>query len=208
MMPRCSLRARRRAALSSDRRSRDGGAAREVAYRARVTLALRARTLWKSYAAGVEGCSARAWVLRGASLELERGECLAVLGAPGAGTTTLLYCLAGLRRPDAGTVETDLVPVLVGAEQEHELRAREDQLLLFDDRLRLSRDAQRPPFVREPPATASTSIIATHELARVRDVADRVLLLHHGGLFPLDRLTGARRVAEPFAALRRKPPNQ
>jgi ABC-type multidrug transport system ATPase subunit len=168
-----------------------------------MTIALRARTLWKSYAAGVEGCSARAWVLRGASLEVERGECLVVLGAPGAGTTTLLYCLAGLRRPDAGTVETDLVPLLVGAEQERELRPREDHLLLIDDRLRLRRDAQRSPFVREPPAARTTTIIAAHELARVRDVADRVLLLHHGGLFPLDRLTGARRVAEPSAAARR-----
>jgi ABC-type multidrug transport system ATPase subunit len=167
-----------------------------------MTLALRARSLWKSYAAGVEGCSARAWVLRGASLDVERGECLAVLGAPGAGTTTLLYCLAGLRRPDAGTVETDLVPLLIGSEQERELRPRDDQLLLIDDRLRLRRDAQCSPFVREP-STPATTIIATHELARVRDVADRVLLLHHGGLFPLDRLTGTRRVAEPFAAGRR-----
>jgi ABC-type multidrug transport system ATPase subunit len=168
-----------------------------------MTIVLRARTLWKSYAAGVEGCSARAWVLRGASLEVERGECLVVLGAPGAGTTTLLHCLAGLRRPDAGSVETDLVPLLVGADQEHELQPREDRLLLIDDRLRLRRDAQRSPFVREPPAARTTTIIATHELARVRDVADRVLLLHHGGLFPLDRLTGARRVAEPVAARRR-----
>jgi ABC-type multidrug transport system ATPase subunit len=166
-----------------------------------MTIALRARTLWKSYAAGVEGCSARAWVLRGASLDVERGECLVVLGAPGAGTTTLLHCLAGLRRPDAGTVETDLVPLLVGADQE--LQPREDRLLLIDDRLRLRRDAQRSPFVRESPAGRTTTIIATHELARVRDVADRVLLLHHGGLFPLDRLTGARRVAEPLAVARR-----
>jgi len=50
--------------------------------------------------------------------------------------------------------------------------------------------------VREPGASPPTAIIATHELARVRDVADRVLLLHHGRLLALDRLTGARRVAE------------
>jgi len=56
-----------------------------------VSIALRVRTLWKSYAAGVEGCSARAWVLRGTSLDVEQGECVAVLGARGAGTSTLLY---------------------------------------------------------------------------------------------------------------------
>jgi len=196
-MPRRALGARRRAAFSSEWRRPGDRAAREVAYRAPVTSALRARTLWKSYAAGVEGCSARAWVLRGLSLEVERSECIAVLGARGAGTTTLLYCLAGLRRPDAGTVETDLVPLLVRAEQAAEFRPRADQLLLIDDPLRLHRDAWRPPIARQSGANPFTAIIATHELARVRDVADRVLLLHQGRLFPLDRLTGARRVAEP-----------
>jgi ABC-type multidrug transport system ATPase subunit len=167
-----------------------------MSYRAPVTLALRARTLWKSYAAGVEGCSARAWVLRGASLEVERGECIAVLGARGAGMTTLLHCIAGLRRPDAGTIETDLVPLLVQVGQERVLGSRTDQLLLIDDPLRIHRVDPRSPFVHESVATPRTVIIATHELARVRDVADRVLLLHQGRLFPLDRLTSARRVAE------------
>lgn len=173
-----------------------------IVYRAPVMSALRARTLWKSYAAGVEGCSARAWILRGASLDVEQGECIAVLGARGAGTTTLLYCLAGLRRPDAGTVETDLVPLLVPSEKLSELRPRAGQLLLIDDPLRLHRGAPRPSFAHLPGAAPSTVIIATHELARVREVADRVLLLHQGRLFPLDRLTGARRVAEPFVAPR------
>ena len=203
MMPRCALGARRRAALSCEMRRPGDAAARTRAYRAPVTPALRARTLWKSYAAGVEGCSARTWVLRGASLEVERGECLAVLGARGAGTTTLLDCLAGLRRPDAGVVETDLVPLLVRAEQLAEVGPRADRLLLIDDPLRLRRDAPPPPFARESCATPCTAIIATHELARVREVADRVLLLHQGRLFPLDRLVGARRVAEPNAAERR-----
>jgi ABC-type multidrug transport system ATPase subunit len=168
-----------------------------IAYRAPVMSALRARTLWKSYAAGVEGCSARAWILRGASLDVEQGECIAVVGARGAGTTTLLYCLAGLRRPDAGTVETDLVPLLVPSEQMSELRPRPGRLLLIDDPLCVHRGTPRPSFALRPGVVPSTVIIATHELSRVREVADRVLLLHHGRLFPLDRLTGARRVAEP-----------
>jgi ABC-type multidrug transport system ATPase subunit len=174
-----------------------------IVYRAPVMFALRARTLWKSYAAGVEGCSARAWILRGANLEVEQGECIAVLGARGAGTTTLLYCLAGLRRPDAGTVETDLVPLLVPSEQMSELRPRPGQLLLIDDPLCLHRGTPRPSFAHLPGVVPSTVIIATHELSRVREVADRVLLLHQGRLFPLDRLTGARRVAEPQVVERR-----
>lgn len=166
-------------------------------------MALRVRTLWKSYAAGVDGCSARAWILRGASLELARGECVAVLGAPGAGTTTLLYCLAGLLRPDAGSVDTDLDPLLVESNRMNEECDCSGRLLLVDDGLRIHREPRRPRFVRERCSPSSASIIATHELSRVRDVADRFLLLHHGQLLPLDRLAGTRRVAEPPAVERR-----
>ena len=42
--------------------------------------------------------------LRGVSFEAHRGELLAVIGPNGAGKTTLLSILAGIRRPDEGTV--------------------------------------------------------------------------------------------------------
>src|ERR1700733_6307001 len=44
-------------------------------------------------------------VLRGISLTVERGEAVFLCGASGAGKTTLLYTLAGLERPESGTVE-------------------------------------------------------------------------------------------------------
>ena len=44
-------------------------------------------------------------VLRGISLAVEQGEAVFLCGASGAGKTTLLYTLAGLERPEAGTVE-------------------------------------------------------------------------------------------------------
>src|SRR5882757_11037760 len=44
-------------------------------------------------------------VLRGISTEIERGEAVFLCGASGAGKTTLLYTLAGLERPESGTVE-------------------------------------------------------------------------------------------------------
>ena len=44
-------------------------------------------------------------VLRGISLSVEQGEVLFLCGASGAGKTTLLYTLAGLERPESGTVE-------------------------------------------------------------------------------------------------------
>src|SRR5947209_9885370 len=44
-------------------------------------------------------------VLRGISIEVSRGEAVFLCGASGAGKTTLLYTLAGLEKPESGTVE-------------------------------------------------------------------------------------------------------
>ena len=160
-----------------------------------MPLALRASSVWKRYAAGVAGCSARVWVLRGVSLDVERGECVAVLGAHGAGKTTLLHCLAGLRQPDAGSIDREGTAHLVEPDEIEREPCRTAPLLLIDDRLDPHRRA-RPLVVRNPSSSAPAIVITSHELSRVRDVADRILLLHHGRLFPLDHPTAARRVAE------------
>src|SRR5438067_13206554 len=49
--------------------------------------------------------SRRIEVLRGISIEVAPGEIIFICGAFGAGKTTLLYTLAGLERPESGTVE-------------------------------------------------------------------------------------------------------
>ena len=46
-------------------------------------------------------------VLRGLDLEVRRGEIFALLGANGAGKTTALECIEGLRRCDAGEISVD-----------------------------------------------------------------------------------------------------
>lgn len=60
-----------------------------------------ARDLQRSFRIG----SRRIEVLRGISLDVNEGEAVFLCGASGAGKTTLLYTLAGLERPESGTVE-------------------------------------------------------------------------------------------------------
>lgn len=54
--------------------------------------------LWFSY-------DKRKWVLKGADLELRRGEKTTLVGSTGSGKTTLLLLLNGLLMPDKGTVK-------------------------------------------------------------------------------------------------------
>src|ERR1041385_1264942 len=60
-----------------------------------------ARDLYRSFRIG----SRRIEVLRGISMDMAYGEAVFLCGASGAGKTTLLYTLAGLERPESGTVE-------------------------------------------------------------------------------------------------------
>lgn len=60
-----------------------------------------ARDLFQSFRMGPR----RIEVLRGISIDIAPGEIIFICGASGAGKTTLLYTLAGLERPESGTVE-------------------------------------------------------------------------------------------------------
>lgn len=120
--------------------------------------ALRVESLWKCYAAGVRGCSARVWVLRGLQLTVDVGERVAILGGAGSGKRTLADCLLGFRAPTAGLIEVagqlEIVgtpglgtsrghTVLVFARDIGNLRAWADRVLLLRDG-RLHATALRP----------------------------------------------------------------
>ena len=51
-------------------------------------------------------------VLKGISLEVEKGEIISIVGASGAGKSTLLHIIGTLDRADAGTIEMNGVNVL------------------------------------------------------------------------------------------------
>lgn len=73
---------------------------------------LMARGLQRSFKLG----SRKIEVLRGIDIDIQQGESVFLVGASGAGKSTLLYTLAGLERPESGTVEFDGHQLYVGGE--------------------------------------------------------------------------------------------
>ena len=77
------------------------------------TPQLVARDLRRSFRMGPR----RIEVLRGISMEVRRSEAVFLVGASGAGKTTLLYTLAGLERPEGGTVDFEGQRLYTGSSQ-------------------------------------------------------------------------------------------
>jgi ABC-type nitrate/sulfonate/bicarbonate transport system ATPase subunit len=77
--------------------------AQEAASGARIRPKIWADSVYKSYM--VDG--KREQVLNGVQLTVNTGELVSIIGPSGCGKSTLLNIIAGLDRPDAGTVELD-----------------------------------------------------------------------------------------------------
>ncbi|MET8405464.1 ABC transporter ATP-binding protein [Streptomyces sp900116325] len=86
---------------------------------------LEIRSLSKALPAGPR--QSAAMVLRDISLDIARGEFVAIVGPSGSGKSTLLYCMAGLEPPTEGTV-TLLGQDLSGLGRKSAARLRRDHV--------------------------------------------------------------------------------
>lgn len=77
--------------------------------------------LYHTYREGKQSQS----VLRGASLTIERGETVALLGRSGSGKSTLLNVISGIDRVDSGTVTVDGVDLTELSERDNTLFRRQ-----------------------------------------------------------------------------------
>lgn len=81
---------------------------------------LSARGLVLEYGEGAR----RVRAIDGLDLDVARGEFTGLVGPSGSGKSSLLFVLAGLRRPTAGTVALEGEPLSVGAERNAAVRRR------------------------------------------------------------------------------------
>jgi ABC-type cobalamin transport system ATPase subunit len=165
-----------------------------------MATSLRVTNVWKSYSAGVRGCSARVWALRGCSFHVRAGERVAIAGRPGAGKSTLLQCIAGLRATDAGHVDSDFAKIIYATSLPLPIAPAGDgrnTLYLLDD-LAVSDAHDMSPLLAATGRHAPTLIIAARHLTQVAPFVHQVFTLREGRLSVLPR-TPVRRVAERLA---------
>jgi len=159
------------------------------------------RDLYKAYFAGLGRCQARVQVLRGVSFAMGAGERLAIVGAPACGKTTLLHCLAGLRRPDAGSIRWtrstgDRRPREI-CTRPNELVAAKGALLLIDLSEAEHSIVDWSECLRARAALPAGWILVARRLGPLTHLCHGVALLEGGLLRPRARIATARRVAEP-----------
>jgi putative ABC transport system ATP-binding protein len=138
--------------------------------------------------------------LRGVDLEIGRGEFVALTSASGSGKSTLLNVVAGLDRPDDGSVRVAGLDVdRAAADQLARLRRRHVAVVFQSFRLLEQMTAvQNVAFAAQ---VAGVRTRPAYELAS--DLLDQLGLLHHAADFPATLSGGERQrlaIARALAA--------
>ena len=153
------------------------------------------RDLYKTYAEG----NRRLHVLEGVSLDICRGEFLAVLGASGSGKSTLLNLLSGIDQPDSGNIVIEGTDICALNDRRQTLFRRDHIGIVFQF------------FNLIPTLTVLENITLPQELggsrrkpeeARAMNLLEKVGLAERASTFP-DKLSGGeqQRVAIARALL-------
>lgn len=141
-------------------------------------------------------------MLSGVSFALAHGERLAIVGAPASGKTTLLHCLAGLRRPDAGQIRwnrrSGVAAVREICTHPGQPCAAENVPLLID----LSEDEHSivdwAEWLRLPAVAPAGWLLVARRLGPITHLCHTIVELEGGLLRPRTSAPTTRRVAEAF----------
>jgi ABC-type lipoprotein export system ATPase subunit len=131
---------------------------------------IEARGLWKSFDRG------RIPVIQGASLQIHRGEMVALWGTSGSGKSTLLHLLSGLDVPDSGMVTICGMDAKIEANR---LRLRRQHLGFVFQLHHLIPDLTLDENLRLPALAAHANPKKT--LARIEQLTAEVGLSHRRG---------------------------
>jgi len=159
---------------------------------------LRVNNLYLDYGSGATANA----ILKGVSMELQRGEVVALLGPSGSGKTTLLRAVAGLESPKAGTINIGERVVFDG-ERKFEMPAEQRSLgLVFQS------------YALWPHKTVADNVgyglklrkVPGDEIAkRVKEVLGQLGLGHLGERFPHQLSGGQQQRVAIARALAMKP---
>jgi len=124
-------------------------------------------------------------VLRGVSLELARGETLALTGESGSGKSTLLHLVAGLETADAGMIHVDGI-ALQGLGDTGRARLRREVVGVVFQQFNLI-----PSLDVAGNIGFQARLAGRHDPARDRDLAGKMGLTPHLGKYP-EQLSGGQ----------------
>jgi len=143
-------------------------------------------------------------VLNDLNLEVTFPHVLALLGPSGGGKSTLLRVIAGLERPEAGSVSIDGAPVPLGAMEEAVLRDYRRSLGVVFQAYNLFPHMTALQNV-ELPLTAVHGVEAPAAKERASEVMERLGLADHAGKMPAQLSGGQRQRVAIARALAAKP---